>query len=43
MNHSERDESILRHIIHYCDEITEAISRHGLTLEKVASDNVINL
>jgi len=40
MNHSERDESILRHIVRYCDEITEAISRHGLTLEKVASDNV---
>jgi len=40
MKHSERDESILRHIVRYCDEITDAISRHGLTLEKVASDHV---
>ena len=40
MKHSDRDESILRHIVRYCDEIAEAIDRHDLTLEKVASDNV---
>ena len=40
MKHSERDESTLRHIIRYCDEIADAISRHDLSLEKVTADHV---
>jgi len=40
MMHSERDLSALRHIVKYCDEISEAISKHNLTIEKVSSDFV---
>ena len=40
MKHSERDESTIRHIIRYCDEIADAISRHDLSLEKVTADHV---
>ena len=40
MKHSERDDSTLRHIIRYCDEIADAISRHDLSLEKVTADHV---
>jgi uncharacterized protein with HEPN domain len=40
MKHRERDISTLRHIIFYCDEITDAISKHNLSLERVQSDSV---
>jgi len=40
MKPSERDISTLKHIVKYCNEITEAIINHELTLEKVASDFV---
>ena len=40
MNHSERDISVLKRIVHYCDEIVEAIQKHELTLDKVNSDSL---
>ena len=36
----ERDISTLRHIIKYCDEITNAIDKHNLTLEALTSDSL---
>ena len=40
MTPHERDQSVLFHILRYCNEINEAIANHGLTLDKIASDNV---
>ena len=40
MKPSDRNVSTLRHIIKYCDEITDAVERHELTLEKVSGDSV---
>jgi len=40
MTLDERDISILKHIVVYCDEIIEAIEKHSLTLEMISSDNV---
>jgi uncharacterized protein with HEPN domain len=40
MKHSDRDISVLTHIVRYCDEINDAITNHDLTLEKVSSDHV---
>ena len=40
MKPDERDISALKHIVKYCNEISEAISKHNLTIEKVASDFV---
>jgi uncharacterized protein with HEPN domain len=40
MKHSERDISTLKHIIFYCDEISEAVRKHNITLEKVRSDTI---
>jgi uncharacterized protein with HEPN domain len=36
----ERDISAIKHIIRYCDEINDAITRHELTLEKITSDSI---
>ena len=36
----ERDISIIKHIIHYCDDINDAIFKHTLTLEKISSDSI---
>jgi uncharacterized protein with HEPN domain len=40
MTHTERDLSVLSHIIQYCDEIEAAIEAHSLTLEKIEADNI---
>ena len=40
MKQDNRDLSTLRHIIFYCDEIIDAISKHNLTLGKIAADSV---
>jgi uncharacterized protein with HEPN domain len=40
MKHSERDISTLKHIIEYCEEIADSISRHDLTIEKLEADFV---
>lgn len=40
MKPDERDISTLRHIVKYCCEITEAISRRNLTLDTVANDTL---
>jgi len=40
MKPNERDIFALKHIVKYCDEITDAILSHELTLEKVTSDLV---
>jgi len=40
MTPSERDISILKHIANYCEEITDAIEKHNLTLDSISSDNV---
>ena len=39
MKPEDRDISTLRHIVEYCSEITEAISKRNLTLEAVANDS----
>ena len=39
MKPEDRDVSALRHIVEYCNEITEAISKRNLTLEAVANDS----
>ena len=39
MKPEDRDISTLRHIVEYCNVITEAISRHNLTLDAVANDS----
>jgi len=38
MKPCERDISSLRHIVLYCDEITEAVSKHNLTLDIIEGD-----
>ena len=40
MKPNERDVSTLRHIISYCDEITEAVNKHSLTLDVVIGDTL---
>ena len=40
MKHNDRDISTLKHVIHYCNEINEAIKKHELTLEKITEDTV---
>jgi len=40
MTPSERDLSILKHIVQYCDEIIEAIDKHNLTKDSITKDNV---
>ncbi len=40
MNVSERDNSILKHIIDYCDQIEEAVSRFGDEFELFDQDVV---
>ena len=40
MTPHERDASVLKHIIRYCDEINDAVIKHKLTLEKINSDNI---
>ena len=40
MKPGERDSSILKHIIKYCDEIIEAIDKHSLTRDSLSDDNV---
>jgi len=37
---SERDISTLRHIVVNCDEITEAVSKHNLTIDLIAADTL---
>ena len=39
MKPDDRDISTLRHIVEYCCEITEAISKRNLTLDAVANDS----
>jgi len=38
MKPEDRDISTLRHIVSYCDEIIEAVKKHSLTQERVATD-----
>ena len=40
MKPGERDISSLKHIVHYCDEITDTIEQYNLTLEKITSEYV---
>ena len=40
MNAGERDLSILEHVIRYCDQIDEAISRFGSSEQAFTSDTV---
>ncbi|GHS95762.1 hypothetical protein AGMMS50276_12570 [Synergistales bacterium] len=40
MKEDERNRSLLKHIVRYCDEINDTIINHSLTLEKVKSDVV---
>jgi len=40
MTQSNRDASILSHIIVYCDEIIDAIKDHNLTLDILQTDSV---
>ena len=40
MKPDERDISTLRHIVKHCDEITDAVRKHNLTLDIVDGDTL---
>lgn len=42
MSDSERDLSILRHILRYCEQIENAVNRFGSDMETFLSDDVYN-
>ena len=40
MTPHERDLSVIKHIMRYCDEIIDAVSKYELSLERINSENI---